>query len=35
MAERQNQPGYIDLSTAVAQTESEKIGNFNQQLNGV
>ncbi|EOA22771.1 hypothetical protein CARUB_v10003485mg [Capsella rubella] len=35
MAERQEQPGYIDLSTAVARTESEKLENFNKQIIGV
>ncbi|XP_010436689.1 PREDICTED: bidirectional sugar transporter SWEET7-like [Camelina sativa] len=35
MAEREKQPSYIGLSTAVAHIEPEKIENFNQQINSV
>ncbi|KAG7620028.1 SWEET sugar transporter [Arabidopsis suecica] len=35
MAERENQPGYVGLSSAIARTGSEKTANTNQELNNV
>lgn len=35
MAERENQPGYVGLSSAIARTGSEKTANTNQEPNNV